>query len=358
MSQAQGNGGEDGTGSGRNRPGPSLTVAIASYQRKADVVRLLRGIGELAIQSPEEWEGVDVVVVLDGSTDGSAEAVAGLELPIPLTTIWQENAGLSAARNAGLQVATGEIIWFLDDDLLPLPGTLERHRGAHSSGANVMLLGPCDVAPEIDLYPEARGFWIEHNALRAEGDHVERFDLIATANASLSTDLIRSIGGFDERFVGYGLEDFELALRLLKTGVSVKFDVEAVCWHYSANTERLERLHRRDTGRNTVRFIAIHPEIADHFFPENYPRRSMQFLDRMRLQSPRLLMLVSEAAAAATAVTRRLIGRGYTLRMLSLDASYAAGIADIDPSLVKRVLGRPRNRHSREMGAQTAAREQ
>jgi GT2 family glycosyltransferase len=337
---------------------PSLTIAIASYQRKVDVVRLLRGIQELAGQSPESWQGVDVVVVLDGSTDGSAEAVTEVTLPIPLTTIWQENAGLSAARNAGLKAAKGEVIWFLDDDLLPLPGTLERHRSAHDGRSNVMLLGPCDVAPEIDLYPAAREFWIEHNALRAEGDHVDRFDLIAIANASISTHLLRSVGGFDERFVGYGLEDFELALRLLETDLTVKFDVEAICWHYSANTERLERLRRRETGRNTVRFIAIHPEIADHFFPEDYPRRSMQLVDRTRLKSPRLLMLISEVAAGANAVTSRLIGKGYTLRMLSLDASFAAGIADVDPSLVNRAMGRPHSDHSQGIGTTAPLREQ
>jgi GT2 family glycosyltransferase len=333
-----GGGGTDTTKVGQIR---SMTIAIASYERKNDLVRLVQGIQELAARSPETWHGTDIVVVIDGSTDGSVEAVAALPSVIPIRTIWQENAGLSAARNAGLKAATGEVIWFLDDDILPLPGTLERHRMAHEGPRDVMLLGPCDVPPGIDLYQEARDFWVEHNELRAQGDQVDRFDLIAFANASLSTDLLRSVGGFDEQFVGYGLEDYELALRLLKTDLIVKFDAEAACWHYSATTERLERRRRRETGRNTVRFITIHPEMADYFFPHTYPRRSMRILARTHLNSPRLLMLVSEIAAFATSVTRRLLGRGYTLRMLSLDASYAAGIADIDRSLVRRAMGRP-----------------
>lgn len=319
----------------------SMTVAIASYQRRDDVVRLLRGIQDLADSSSSAWEGVDVVVVLDGSTDGSKEAIADLSLRVPLSVIWQENAGLAAARNAGLAAAAGEIVWFLDDDLLPLPGTIERHRRAHDAQERVMLLGPCDVAPGIDLYEAARAFWREHNELRAQGESVERFDLIAVANSSLPGELLRSVGGFDERFVGYGLEDFELALRLLDAGVTVKFDAEAACWHYSDASERLERLRRREVGRNTVRFIGIHPEIAEHYFPPEYPSRSRRILDRTRLRSPQLLMFLSEVAALAHAVTTRLAGRGYVLRMLSLDASYAAGVADMDPSLLPRALGRP-----------------
>lgn len=322
-------------------PRPSLTIAIASYQRKDDVVRLVSGIQDLARAAPDAWADVDVVVVLDGSTDGSTEAVAAIAQVIPVTCIWQENGGLSAARNAGLGAATGDLIWFLDDDLLPLPGTLERHRAAHDGAGEVMLLGPCDVAPGIELYEAARDFWAEHNELRTQGDRIERFDLIATANGSLSTELLRSVGGFDETFVGYGLEDFELALRLLQTGIRVHFDSEAGCWHYSAATERLERLRRRETGRNTVHFIRLHPEVADHYFPADYPRRSMRILDRSRVRSPRLLMAISTLAAAATIAARRLTGRGYMVRMLSLDASWAAGIADVDPSLLSRALGRP-----------------
>ena len=180
------------------------------------------------------------------------------------------------------------------------------------------------------------------NETRAVDARVERFDLIAAANSSHPTLFLRSIGGFDERFVGYGFEDFELGLRLLESGIMVKFDVDAACWHYSVLTERIERQRRREMGRNTVRFVDIPPDVAGHYFPADYPSKSMRILDRSKLRSPRLLKLASESAALGATLASRLLGRhDYVLPMLSLDASYAAGIADRDRSFLPRALGRP-----------------
>ena len=60
---------------------------------------------------------------------------------------------------------------------------------------------------------------------------VDRFDRFTVANASGPTSLFRSVGGFDERFVEYGFEDFELGYRLLAADVTILFDRGAIAWH-------------------------------------------------------------------------------------------------------------------------------
>jgi GT2 family glycosyltransferase len=319
----------------------SLTIAIASYQRKDDLVRLVRALNQLAQASPRSWAGVDVVVVLDGSTDGSEEALDGLRGELPVSVIWQENSGLAAARNAGLRAATGEIVWFLDDDLVPLPGVIELHRAAHEVNEQVMLLGPCHLAPEIELFDLARQYWERQTELRSQSDRITRFDLISVANSSLPASLMRSVGGLDEQFVGYGLEDYEFGLRLLRAGTIVRFEPDAACWHYSVVDQHLSRLRRREEGRNMVRFLRMHPEVAGTYLPSTYPSRSMRVLDRLGVRSPTALAAISKLAAFAADPIIRLSGRGQEVRALSYDASYAAGVADLDRSLLPRVLGRP-----------------
>ncbi len=322
----------------------ALTVAIASFQRREAVTRLVASLESLAEESPASWLGVDVLVVLDGSTDGSREALADLETSFPLTVLWQENAGLSAARNAGLRAATGEIIWFLDDDLVPLAGTIDLHREAHERSELSMLIGPCDVAPTISLSEDSEQYWEHLSVLRAESESITRFDLIAVANSSVPTQLMRSVGGLDEEFVGYGLEDYELGLRLLEAGTSVRFDRQAACWHYSSIDPELARLRRREEGRNTVRFLRMHPEIAETYLPSSYPGRSMLILDRLGIRAPTALAAISSGSASIIHLLSPLLARskrGQFIRTLPYDASYAAGVADLDRSLVPRVLGRP-----------------
>jgi len=67
-----------------------------------------------------------------------------------------------------------------------------------------MLLGPCHLAPEIELFDLARQYWERQTELRSQSDRITRFDLISVANSSLPASLMRSVGGLDEQFVAMG----------------------------------------------------------------------------------------------------------------------------------------------------------
>jgi GT2 family glycosyltransferase len=158
-----------------------------------------------------------------------------------------------------------------------------------------------------------------------------------------STQLFRDIGGFDETFVGYGLEDTDFAVRVLDSGTVALFDIEAICWHLSSKFDETEnRKRRREEGRNTVRLVTKHPHIANGYFPSTYPSRSNKLLDQLRIRSPRLLLTISWASAIIVVPASRLIGRrSQFFRTLAYDASYAAGIAETEAGLLPRALGRP-----------------
>ena len=80
----------------------------------------MRTVRSLARQ---EYDGrFEVVVVVDGSQDGSFEALKELDVSFPLSVFEQSNQGAARARNHGAAATRGEILLFLDDDMEAHPG--------------------------------------------------------------------------------------------------------------------------------------------------------------------------------------------------------------------------------------------
>ncbi|MDO8728335.1 MAG: glycosyltransferase [bacterium] len=94
-----------------------ISVIIPTYNRKNLV---LEAIHSVLAQKPKNYE---VIVVDDGSTDGTVKYLQSLKLPIKI--IAKENGGVSSARNTGIKVAQGGYVAFLDSDDLWLPGILK-----------------------------------------------------------------------------------------------------------------------------------------------------------------------------------------------------------------------------------------
>jgi len=328
----------------------SLTIAVPSYQGRDDLTRL---VGEAALQTERDqdgWSGVELVIVIDGSGDGSAEALEAMRPPLPMQVIDQTNAGPAAARNRCLEAAAGEITWFLDDDLVPEAGTLGRHRAAHQALGLRALLGPCALPAEVVLDEQTRQWWAALHASRTSAGRIEHLSQfpVGVANLSGPTELFRSIGGFDESFPGYGLEDSDFVLRLMQAGVEIVYDPEAVCWHHTAVEVGRRLRRRRDEGRNTARFVHKHPGIAAGYFPVDYPSRALKLLDRAAIRSPRPLAATARLSEVGhrgsrllAPVSARARRASDALWRLALDASYLAGVAEEGPELLPMALGRP-----------------
>jgi glycosyltransferase involved in cell wall biosynthesis len=100
-----------------------ISVVIPTFNRQVHTSRAIDSV--LAQTRPVE----QIIVVDDGSTDGTAEAVVG-QFGSAVTLIRQKNAGVSAARNRGIREAQGEWIAFLDSDDIWLPTKIERQMEA------------------------------------------------------------------------------------------------------------------------------------------------------------------------------------------------------------------------------------
>src|SRR5215213_934830 len=321
-----------------------MTVAVASYQRREPLLRLLRELDAQAAAAPALARDLEIVVVLDGSTDGSREAVEAERWHLPVRVRWQPNRGLAAARNVGLAAAGDGLVWFLDDDLIPSPGLLERHRTAHVEGPPSVVVGPCRIPPDVEAPAPLLDWWDDFYAALEEAGRIDRFDRFTVANASAPAAVIRDAGGFDESFVTYGLEDYELGVRLLAAGTPLCFDAAAVAWHPDIPALSLLITRQRELGRNAARLARLHPETTDLLFPAGHVPPPRRFLRRLHLRRPATLQAFSRLALLGWRVTRGVhTTLGRRCEHVARAAAHASGVAAGDPSgaLLARLLGYP-----------------
>jgi GT2 family glycosyltransferase len=210
----------------------AVTVIIATHNRRE---QLDRGLAGLAAQSVSP-DAMDVIVVDDGSSDGTHEWLETLRPPFALRSFRQTNQGAASARNRGLAVARGAIVVFLDDDVVPGPDLVRAHLDSHATEAGIAVVGP------LTSPPGRRSPWVAwHQATlerryqaMATGVVLPSFHEFWTGNASVPRRLTLDAGGFDPSF--HTGEDVELGSRLMTMGARFRFNPAAHGIHHGAQS--------------------------------------------------------------------------------------------------------------------------
>jgi GT2 family glycosyltransferase len=213
--------------------GPSASVIIATRNR----VDELSGNVELLIANGIGHRGSEVLIVDNGSTDGTAELAAALAAQHPGVVRWvsEERAGLSHARNAGARAARHDLLLYIDDDARVAPGWLERMTHALAQDGVVNAGGPiCALwPPERDrAWPPAR--LENYLSVLSYGDAdrvIAPPTVVYGANWAVRRSALDAVGGFDPEFGP-------------SAGVSINGDETSVAW----------RLHRAGLGH--TRYVA------------------------------------------------------------------------------------------------------
>jgi glycosyltransferase involved in cell wall biosynthesis/peptidoglycan/xylan/chitin deacetylase (PgdA/CDA1 family) len=291
------------------RQEPRFSVIIPTHQRRQ---RLLLNVKALAKQ---ELSSFEAIVVVDGSTDGSAAALRELDLAFPLTVLEQDNRGAAEARNAGARKAAGEILLFLDDDMEAHPSMLAEHDRSHREGADLVVGDmPLHRDSPVNLLSWGVGFWASsrRERLMAPGAQPGADDLL-TGQMSIARQAFRQIGGFDTSFTREGLfggEDIDFGLRVVKAGLVVVYNPAAISYQYYDVDPAAYLRRTREAGRSEEELVLKHPEQTSRIEegPAFHTRRSRWLLGP--------LVLAPEAfswplRAAVTALVRS--GRQETL---------------------------------------------
>lgn len=268
---------------------PSFSIVVPTFQRRNLVYDVVRRICAI------EYEGeLETIVVVDGSTDGTAPKLARLTCPVPLRVIEQENRGAAHARNRGAAEARGDILLFLDDDMIAEPNLLTEHARSYADGADAVLGDfPVDAGSRPGFLSDSiaeRKAWERNPPL----SHYDVF----TGHLSVRRFVFEELGGFDERFTAggkYGNEDIDFGLALVDR-FDVRHNPKAICHQRSIVGPREYMRRARATANADLEFAAKHPKLARDLFER---RGALEISGRLRLLSriPLAPRIFSEAAA-------------------------------------------------------------
>jgi glycosyltransferase involved in cell wall biosynthesis len=257
-------------------PIPQISVVIPTYQRCASVRRALAALAQQSI-SPCLFE---VIVVIDGSEDGTAEMVEQFAAPYRLRAIRQPNRGRAAACNAGLHASEGELVIFLDDDMQPAEGFIAAHQRAHHSGERLVVIGAVPItldaaSPPVVAYIGAK--FNRHLEQLAQPDYRFKLTDFYSGNSSIGRDMLIGLAGFDEAFRVYGNEDLELYLRLLRAGARLVYSPEACAeQHYTKGFRALAR-DNIAKGQTAVLLASKHPSALGDLKLSTYHQASLKW---------------------------------------------------------------------------------
>lgn len=286
-----------------------FSVVLPTYNRKLSLLQCLENLARQTLP-PDDFE---VIVVVDGSTDGTSEAIRTLQFPFHLQVIDQENRGPSSARNHGAANARGEYLAFIEDDIVPEIDWLER--------AAALLRKD----PPIDV--------LEGRTISAsDRRNIRQFDVsgipsFIPCNLFIRRSLFSGTSGYDPEFYDhkthlYFREDADLGFRVMDAGARVVIANDVVVSHPFQFTGI------RQVFRHANRYL------FDPLLYRKHPIRYRSMIERKAILGIRLrrvhhvvaLVYVIALACLAYSLVRshgsEIVGEGFVLLLCVLFFKY------------------------------------
>jgi GT2 family glycosyltransferase len=226
---------------------PRVSVVVCTYNGGGTLPQCLRSLSAL------DYPDYEVIVVDDGSTDDTPAILACFP---SVRVIRQPNRGLSAARNVGLQAATGSVVAYTDSDCFADPDWLTHlvYQMQHSGAAAI---GGPNLTPEDG--------WLAACVAAAPGQptHVLESDQVAEhvpgCNMAFRKEALVAINGFDRQYRKAG-DDVDVCWRLQQAGHWITFAPGAFVWHHRRQNPRAFLRQQAGYGEAEALLRFKHPD--------------------------------------------------------------------------------------------------
>ncbi|MBW4521252.1 MAG: glycosyltransferase [Scytolyngbya sp. HA4215-MV1] len=237
-----------------------FSIVIPTYNRLPILEKCLLALEHQHLSDRSQISGYEVVVVDDGSTDGTVDWLKAHQADILPHVCWfcQDHQGPAVARNLGVEKAQGDTIIFIDSDLVVTEQFLQSHAEA--------LIQAQKTLGNDKVFTYGRVI----NTCNFDQPTREPFKVtdfsaayFATGNVAISRHWLEQAGLFDTRFQLYGWEDLELGVRLKQLGLTLVKCPAAVGyhWHPAFSLKQIPKLIDQEIqrGRMGVLFYRKHP---------------------------------------------------------------------------------------------------
>lgn len=240
---------------------PFVSVVIPTYNRTESLLRTLHSLSRQTYPA----DRFEVIVVDDGSSDGTMVALQEVRYSYRLRCLRQPHLGVGAARSIGSDDASGELLLYLDDDMIVEADALAEHVSAHASYPGAVIKGQVVLVlddpnsvfaaihsgmPDLTLSKNMELQPISYQQVFAGHFSIHRRDMLG-------------VGGWCSEPRGYGFQDLEFMYRCKKAGLTMLCAPRAVTYHHDHATTLQKVCQRVERASESAApyLFAQHPEL-------------------------------------------------------------------------------------------------
>ncbi len=253
-----------------------VSVLIASYNNKRTLIPCLQHLSDQTFTASR----FEVVVILDGSTDGSNEALQDLQRPFQLSVINKNNEGKAIALNEGARIARGKYFIVIDSDILTNPEFIESHFNSLQEADVVIGPIPLSELSPVSFMTDGVKEWADQHCcdIAQKTNNFTCMDIFG-ANLSISKSAFEEIGGY--RTDLRRTQDLHIGKKIINGGLKVAFCKTAIAAQIFDKTvpDLYDNLYY--DGKSHYLFIQEYPEEKinfklGHYLPQTLSKRMLR----------------------------------------------------------------------------------